>query len=155
VSCGRRFIACPLVRLETPSGAGCLLYVAESFAARLIGLAGLAEPPARGGLLLPRCRAVHTLGMRFPIDVVYLSWPPSGTGRAKVLDLRERLSPWRLALLGRGRAARGRCGVGAAELGAGEAAALCLRGGTEVLLRPVAQSRITNAETGRRSRPPG
>jgi uncharacterized protein len=46
---------------------------ARSVAARLRGLTRLdALPPARA-LLLPRCRSVHTLGMRFPLDLVWLA----------------------------------------------------------------------------------
>ncbi len=30
------------------------------------------EPPAGQALFFPRCRSVHTFGMRFPIDVVFL-----------------------------------------------------------------------------------
>jgi uncharacterized protein len=40
--------------------------------ARLLGLAGLRALPPRTGLLLPRTRAVHTLGMRFALDLVWL-----------------------------------------------------------------------------------
>lgn len=40
--------------------------------ARLFGLAGLRELPPRTGLLLPRTRSVHTLGMRFALDLVWL-----------------------------------------------------------------------------------
>jgi hypothetical protein len=46
--------------------------VARGRLARLLGLAGLRRLPADRALLLPRCRSVHTFGMRFPIDVVFL-----------------------------------------------------------------------------------
>jgi len=36
------------------------------------GLAGLDDLPDRTALLIPRCRSVHTFGMRFPIDVIFL-----------------------------------------------------------------------------------
>jgi uncharacterized membrane protein (UPF0127 family) len=39
---------------------------------RLRGLAGLDDLPARHALLLPRCRSIHTFGMRFAIDVAFL-----------------------------------------------------------------------------------
>jgi uncharacterized membrane protein (UPF0127 family) len=46
--------------------------VAATARARLLGLAGLrAGPPC--GLLLPRTRSVHTFGMRFPLDLVWLN----------------------------------------------------------------------------------
>jgi len=47
--------------------------VADRFITRLIGLlrtAGLAE---NQGLLLKKCNQVHTFGMKFPIDVIFLS----------------------------------------------------------------------------------
>lgn len=40
--------------------------------ARLLGLAGLDREAAGAGLLIPRCRAVHTFGMRFALDLVFL-----------------------------------------------------------------------------------
>lgn len=39
---------------------------------RAIGLIGRRSIAPDEGLLLPRCCAVHTVGMRFPIDVVFL-----------------------------------------------------------------------------------
>jgi uncharacterized membrane protein (UPF0127 family) len=40
--------------------------------ARLLGLAGLGALPPDAGLLLPRTRAVHTFGMRFSLDLIWL-----------------------------------------------------------------------------------
>ena len=40
--------------------------------ARLLGLAGLRELPPGIGLLLPRTRSVHTFGMRFALDLIWL-----------------------------------------------------------------------------------
>jgi hypothetical protein len=45
--------------------------VARSPLARLLGLAGLRAAP-QAALLLPRTRSVHTFGMRFPLDLVWL-----------------------------------------------------------------------------------
>jgi uncharacterized protein len=62
--------------------------VAKGFRARLLGLAfrrGAADP-----LLIPRCRSVHTFGMRFPIDVVFLD------GDGCVLRVVERVPPRRI-----------------------------------------------------------
>jgi hypothetical protein len=44
--------------------------VADSLAERARGLLG--RDGIEGALLLPRVRSVHTLGMRFPIDVAFL-----------------------------------------------------------------------------------
>lgn len=46
--------------------------VAASRRSRLIGLALLSRAQAGAGLLIPRCRAVHTLGMRFAVDLHFL-----------------------------------------------------------------------------------
>jgi uncharacterized membrane protein (UPF0127 family) len=54
------------------------IVVANSWWARLRGLASRRDPPDGWALLFPRCRSVHTFGMRFPIDVVFLDrhgWP--------------------------------------------------------------------------------
>jgi uncharacterized protein len=39
---------------------------------RVLGLALLDRDRAGPGLLIPRCRSVHTFGMRFAIEVVFL-----------------------------------------------------------------------------------
>ena len=69
--------------------------VAESWWARLRGLAWRREPPDGWALLFPRCRSVHTFGMRFPIDVVFLDphgWP---------IAIRQGVGPGRVVRCGR------------------------------------------------------
>jgi uncharacterized membrane protein (UPF0127 family) len=46
--------------------------VATGFRARLLGLARLDRDEAGAGLLLPRCSSVHTFGMRFALDLLFL-----------------------------------------------------------------------------------
>jgi uncharacterized protein len=46
--------------------------VARSFSSRLLGLAHLDLDDVGSGLLIPRCSSVHTFGMRFPLDLVFL-----------------------------------------------------------------------------------
>jgi uncharacterized protein len=46
--------------------------VAATRTARLLGLALLDRDAAGPGLLIPRCRSVHTFGMRFELDLVFL-----------------------------------------------------------------------------------
>jgi uncharacterized membrane protein (UPF0127 family) len=53
------------------------LEVADSFRARLVGLLG--RDDFDGALLLRRVRAVHTLGMRFSLDVAYCGEAPDRT----------------------------------------------------------------------------
>jgi uncharacterized protein len=43
-------------------------------------------------LLIPRCASVHTCGMRYPIDIVFLD------ALGRVLRVVPRLEPWRLAM---------------------------------------------------------
>lgn len=68
------------------------LALADTHWTRLRGLLGLSSDDFRNGLglwIVP-CHGVHTLGMRFPIDVVYLD-------RAmKVIDIQENVKPWRV-----------------------------------------------------------
>jgi uncharacterized membrane protein (UPF0127 family) len=56
--------------------------------ARLLGLAGLRGLPPSTGLLLPRTCSIHTLGMRFALDLVWLD----GDGRVVRAD--RRVPPW-------------------------------------------------------------
>jgi hypothetical protein len=64
-----RRLACLHAR-ELPGGLR--LLEARDLRARLLGLALLRELPRGCALLIPRCRSVHTFGMRFAIDVVFL-----------------------------------------------------------------------------------
>jgi uncharacterized membrane protein (UPF0127 family) len=58
--------------LETLRTRDTVVHVAGTRRSRLLGLALLRDLPAGTALLIPRCRSVHTFGMRFPIDVVFL-----------------------------------------------------------------------------------
>ena len=91
----RRFESTPFVRLQTPSGRCLHAWAAESLPARLAGLAWLRHWPDSQALLLPCCRSVHTVGMRFPIDVAFVSWPPAG-GACEILALEVALPPLRI-----------------------------------------------------------
>jgi len=46
--------------------------VATGFRARLLGLSHLDRERAGPGLLIPHCSGVHTFGMRFALDLVFL-----------------------------------------------------------------------------------
>lgn len=63
-------------RLERLPGrvlaSGATVHEATTIRARLLGLALLRELPRGHALLIPHCRSVHTFGMRFPIDIVFL-----------------------------------------------------------------------------------
>jgi len=62
---------------------------ARSFLARLRGL--LFRPPlAEGeGLWIEPCRSIHTMGMRYAIDAIFLD------AEMRVVAIAERLRPWR------------------------------------------------------------
>jgi len=79
---------------------------AETFLSRLVGLLGTAAVAEGEGLWIVPCRGVHTLGMRYPIDVAFLD------ARGIVVGILDRLPPNRV-----GRVVRG--ARGALELRAG------------------------------------
>jgi uncharacterized membrane protein (UPF0127 family) len=51
---------------------GLVVREATTLRARLLGLAWMRSMPAGHALLIPRCRSVHTFGMRFRLDVTFL-----------------------------------------------------------------------------------
>jgi hypothetical protein len=64
-------------------------HVARSFRERLLGLAWSRSPRA-AALLLPRCRSVHTFGMRFALDLFWL-------GRdGEIVRVDRGVPPWRI-----------------------------------------------------------
>jgi hypothetical protein len=71
----------PYVRVGTPFRfdglarkriLGVAVPVASTMRSRLLGLALLRRERAGDGLLIPRCRSVHTFGMRFAVDLYFL-----------------------------------------------------------------------------------
>lgn len=79
----RRLPRARILALEVPVARGCR--------ARLFGLAFLDRKRAGVGLLIPRCSSVHTFGMRFAIDLVFLDQ------RGEVRSVRRAVPPCRLA----------------------------------------------------------
>ncbi|MGA2389945.1 MAG: DUF192 domain-containing protein [Candidatus Sulfotelmatobacter sp.] len=69
------------------------LAVAQTHWSRLRGLLGVSEDDFRNGrgLWIQPCRGVHTLAMRFPIDVIYLD------REFTVVHLEPNLQPWRFS----------------------------------------------------------
>jgi uncharacterized protein len=80
--------------------------LAVTRAARRKGLLGRDGLAAGEALWIAPCRGVHTVGMRFAIDVVALD------DDGRVIDCVEKMGPWRLRLPRRGTA-------GVLELAAG------------------------------------
>jgi uncharacterized membrane protein (UPF0127 family) len=63
-----RLIGLPHVVL----GTGEVIHIAATFRSRLRGLLGTASLPRHHALLLTSTRSVHTLGMRMPLDLVWV-----------------------------------------------------------------------------------
>jgi uncharacterized protein len=111
-----RFAGTTVRYLDLPDGGALATYVAERYRDRLLGLAGLPWLPPGAALLIPGCRSIHTFGMRFRLDVLFVE---AGPGALEIVELHRAVAPRRVV-----RAARG--GVGALELAAGEAERLAL-----------------------------
>ncbi|HLS80337.1 MAG TPA: DUF192 domain-containing protein [Steroidobacter sp.] len=96
--------------------------VADSMLSRAIGLIRRRALNAHEGLLLVPGGGIHTIGVRFPIDVVFLD------GRMRILALAPELAPRRLrwAPVGCRRVL---------ELAAGRIAALRLHPGMQLMVR--------------------
>jgi uncharacterized protein len=69
------------------------LSIAQTHLTRLRGLIGVAPENFRNGagLWIRPCRGVHTLAMRFPIDVLYLN------RAGMVVHIERDLHPWRFS----------------------------------------------------------
>jgi uncharacterized membrane protein (UPF0127 family) len=78
--------------------AGLRVPVATTPVARLLGLALLDRDRAGPGLLIPRCRCVHTFGMRFALDLLFLDRD------GQVIDRRLGVPPRRVAFCRQARA---------------------------------------------------
>ena len=65
--------------------------VADHGATRRKGLLGRSGLPAGEGLWIVPCESVHTFGMKFPIDLVYLD------RKKKVKKVTSGMAPWRLS----------------------------------------------------------
>src|SRR5689334_20271184 len=73
--------------------------VARRFGERLLGLAWTRSPRAVA-MLFPRCRSVHTFGMRFPLDLFWLDED------GEIVRVDRGVAPWRVR-----RCAAARCVV--------------------------------------------
>jgi uncharacterized protein len=82
-----------VLHVHSPRGEELTVLVAEAFRERLLGLAGLRAVPARTALLIPRCRSVHTFGMRFELDVLFVT---VDQGSLRIHDQRLGVGPCRI-----------------------------------------------------------
>ena len=104
----RRFESADCVQLRTQAGTTVASWAARTVSLRLLGLALVPGPGPANALLIPRCRSIHTLGMRFSLDVAFLAWPPAP--ESEVLVVRAGVRPGRIVV------ARGRAGADTAAL---------------------------------------
>ena len=69
---------------------GSRIGVADTSWSRMVGLLGKAALDSGGGLLIIPSQAVHTVAMRFPIDVVFLD------RNCRVIHVHSALAPYRI-----------------------------------------------------------
>ena len=100
---------------------------AHTWWTRLVGLLGTRDLPISHGVWLRPCQGVHTLGMRYPIDVVFLD------RKSRVSKIATRLRPYRFCLARRG--------VNSVlELPAGTLDSKDLRVGDSIVFEPVSSA---------------
>lgn len=105
------------------------LRVPRTFFGRGLGLMFRRELPPGQGMWITPCNGIHMFFMRFPIDVVFVDRD------RKVVGVKHRLGPWRVA--------GARHAVAALELPAGAAAEAGVEEGDVLVLEDV-----ESAETG-------
>ena len=69
-------------------------FVVESFLERTIGLIGRGRLNQGEGLHFPRCKSIHTLMMRIPIDVVFIR--KNEANRHVVTSVHRNVRPWKV-----------------------------------------------------------
>ena len=82
-----------LVRVYNTSKDSCLgeqIGIADSSRSRRVGLLGRQSLEVGSGLYIVPCQAIHTIGMAFPIDVVFIN------RKYKVVGVRECVRPFRM-----------------------------------------------------------
>lgn len=110
-----------LRKLPQRHGTPAILHIrtASRVLARLFGLAGLNSLPQHCGLYFPHTRSIHTFGMRFSLDLLWLD------SRGRILRLDHNVAPHRLRTCWRA--------TGVVELPAGSAQQAGLRTKTRFL----------------------
>ena len=84
------------LEVRAPGGPQLRCRTADGFVSRFLGLMGRRALPGGEGLLLVPGGSIHTLFMRFPIDVVFVA------ADGAVLRVAPAVRPWRLARAPRG-----------------------------------------------------
>jgi uncharacterized protein len=122
-----RFTGMTVRYLDSPNGCTLAAFVAERHLERLLGLAGLRSLGAGAALLIPGCRSIHTFGMRFRLDVLFVAIGPRCI---EILELHRAVPGGRVVR-------SSRHGVGALELATYEAERLSLAPGLSLGHRPL------------------
>jgi hypothetical protein len=125
----------PRVQMRLPGGGEIEVVQAHGLRSRMVGLLGQRALPERTALLIPRCDSVHTVGMRFPLDVVFAR-RADPEAPLEIVVVHPEVAPGRFARVRRRGTGMRRRELCALELAAGEAAAAGLTPG--VLLEPLA-----------------
>ena len=81
------------LNLTTHTELACNLVKAENLFARMKGLLGRSSLPTGEALLLKPCNSIHTFGMRFAIDVIFLD------RKNRVVAITKNMQPNRLTRL--------------------------------------------------------
>lgn len=81
-----------LINATTKAMLATSVELAQTSAERRRGLLGRTGMPPGSALAITRCNAVHTIGMRFAIDVAFVD------SRGRVRKVVEDLAPWRIAV---------------------------------------------------------
>ena len=74
--------------------------VADTFARRARGLIGRPAPGPGEGMLIPKCNAIHTFFMKYPIDATFLDRD------GRVVKVVRGIRPWRPLVWGGWRAVK-------------------------------------------------
>ena len=74
--------------------------IADTFARRARGLIGRPPPGPGKGMLIPRCNAIHTFFMKYPIDATFLD------RNDRVVKVVRGIRPWRPLVWGGWRAVK-------------------------------------------------
>lgn len=81
----------PVINLSKNTWLATKVFRADSFLTRLVGLLNRKHLGPEEALVLTPCKGVHTIGMKFPIDVIFLDKTD------KVLGYNSRLRPYRIS----------------------------------------------------------
>lgn len=80
-----------IINTTKSTGVAGTVRIADSFLLRLKGLLGTKSLPNGEALIIKPCYSVHTIGMAYAIDVLFVD------GQNRILKVVSHLQPWRAA----------------------------------------------------------